>query len=190
MACMVQEIQAAVELELKTLKQMLHIQDLIKVSNIDELTTRVDEYKTKAQSARDQENVLQFCLNTAERHLEASDPAVAAKIAESRKARLARVSGDLKKQLAELEQRAKKTSLMNSSRLKEMIPEAKRKHDAAATHRAELLVKLRELAATSTVPQAAPATDGKVPQCETGNTQPSAPQAPQGEVKVPTREAR
>ena len=55
------------------------------------------------------------------------------------------MASELKKQMTELEQRAKGTSVLNSSRLKEMIPESKRKQVDASQRRTEAFDALAKL---------------------------------------------
>jgi hypothetical protein len=55
------------------------------------------------------------------------------------------VASELKKQMADLEQRAKGTSVLNSSRLKEMIPQSKQKQVDASKRRTDAFEELAQL---------------------------------------------
>ncbi len=61
------------------------------MSKVDELNSRIDECKMKLGAAKEQEAVLCFCLNTAEKHVAKMDQDTAARIAESRRVRLGKV---------------------------------------------------------------------------------------------------
>lgn len=73
----------------------------------------------------------------------------AQKIADSKASRLGKVGSDLKKQMTDLEQRAKKTSVMNSERLKEMVPKSKQKQVDASEARSLCFQRLMELSTSS-----------------------------------------
>ena len=120
-----------------------HIEDLVKVAVVDELTTQLEGLALSNSAAEARQNATLFAANAAESHVERSDPTAATKIRRARQLRLDRVDEDLKHKSAELEQRSKSTSAMNGKLLKAMIPGLSAKRVVASKERERSIERLK-----------------------------------------------
>ena len=98
----------------------------------------------RLEAAKEQQNILLFCLSTAEKKVAQHDGITAEKIADARTVRLRAVREKLARTLTELEQRSASTSFMTGEKLRELLPDAKGKWDKSKKEREERLGKLEK----------------------------------------------
>ena len=89
--------------------------------------------------------MLLFNCTAAEKKLAEYDAKHAKKAVSTRKANMKKLGAELEEEFEKLQQRSKKTAVVNRARLLEMQPETKKKLDAAVKARNELLVELNTL---------------------------------------------
>ncbi|GMI32456.1 hypothetical protein TeGR_g7304 [Tetraparma gracilis] len=137
------KLEAAVLAEIKGMQRHAHLLNLTNTSTMREMKLELDSHKLRLEAAKEQQNVLLFCLQTAETKLSEVDPETAEKVRSSRGVRMKSIKESLGGKMMQLEQRSGSTSFMTGEKLRELLPKAKETWDEWLTQRKNLFEDLK-----------------------------------------------
>ena len=139
-----QKLEVAVLGELKAIQRHGHLLNLSNASTTREMKLEIDGFQLRLEAAKEQQNVLLFCLQTAETKLSETSPETAEKVKKSKEARMALIKESLAGKMSELDHRSAGTSFMTGEKLRDLLPSAKDTWDEQKVQRERLMEALKE----------------------------------------------
>eukprot|EP00602_Paraphysomonas_sp_CaronLab_P012424 CAMPEP_0185040182 /NCGR_PEP_ID=MMETSP1103-20130426/37941_1 /TAXON_ID=36769 /ORGANISM="Paraphysomonas bandaiensis, Strain Caron Lab Isolate" /LENGTH=500 /DNA_ID=CAMNT_0027579375 /DNA_START=133 /DNA_END=1635 /DNA_ORIENTATION=+ len=131
--------------EINAVKHLSHCRDLVRVAGLRELGLERDRLANELRYARDLQNVIWFCLETAEQTLGDTHPHVVSKLTESRSKRVAALEREALERKKDLEQRSSETCAVSTSHLETFQTKAEIKCKKAAEESQAVLLSLQKL---------------------------------------------
>lgn len=130
-------LQGAIKAEIKAHKGVLNIDNLLKQANMTDLKTEKSGMNFKLESQKKEAAMLRYFVDAAEKKLLAFDRDAVENLQKTRKNQSEKLKAQLKEEFDKLQQRAKKASLVNADRLREMQPTTLKKHKDSLSTREE-----------------------------------------------------
>lgn len=131
--------------ETAAVKHMGHCRDLVRVASIRELKLDKDKAVSELKYARDVQNVLAFCLETAEKSLNEVQPEVVARLHESRIRRTKLLEKEVMERRKDLDQRSAETCAVSSTHLEAFEEKSKIKHKRMAEETQAVLAEIQHI---------------------------------------------
>jgi hypothetical protein len=145
-------LETAVASEMKAVQRHGHLLNLSNTSTSREMKLELDSMKLRLDAAKEQQNVLLFCLQTAETKLSEISPETAEKVKSSRESRMLVIQESLAGKMSELDHRSAGTSFMTGEKLRDLLPEAKTTWNEWKEQREKLMENLKEAVGSEVSP--------------------------------------